>query len=247
MKVTAIRTDKIRSDDADLFRVLDRYVKTCDEGSIVVVTSKIVSICEGRIVPIGSVDKDKLIAGEAELVIPRGKSLYNTTITITRGMLVAAAGIDESNGNGFYILWPEDPQKSANEIRMYLKKKFSLTNVGVIITDSKTTPLRWGTTGVALAHSGFAALKNYIGTPDIFNRHLKMTKSNVLDALAASAVLLMGEGNEQTPLAIIEDVAFVEFQDRNPTEQELKDLIINPKDDLYEPILTPAPWSRGRI
>jgi len=126
-----------------------------------------------------------------------------------------SAGIDESNSNGFYILHPKDLQETANKIRIYLCKRFKLKNVGVLITDSKTTPLRWGTTGVALAHSGFLALNDYIDTPDIFGRKLKVTKVNISDGLAAAAVLVIGEGREQTPLAIISETASVKFQVSN--------------------------------
>src|SRR6266508_2193439 len=69
------------------------------------------------------------------------------------------------------------------------------------ITDSKTAPLRVGVTGVTLAYSGFQALNDYVGTKDLFGRAWRMIKVNVVDALATAAVLVMGEGSEQTPLA----------------------------------------------
>lgn len=72
-----------------------------------------------------------------------------------------------------------------------------------------------------------------------------MTQANVRDALGAAAVLVMGEGNEQTPLAIIEDLPFVTFQDRDPTEEELVALWISIADDLYAPLLMRAPWQAG--
>ena len=155
-------------------------------------------------------------------------------------------GIDESNGNGYYILWPKDPQKTANEARKYLARKFGLKKVGVIITDSKITPLRWGVTGSAIVHSGFAPLNNYIGDKDIFGRELKFTKTNIMDGLGAAAVMIIGEGNEQTPLAVIEDVPFVRFQQRNPTRKELAEVRITMmEDDLYRPILTSVKWRKG--
>ena len=97
-------------------------------------------------------------------------------------LIIPSSGIDESNGDGYYILWPADPQKTANEIREYLTEKHSLGKLGVVITDSKTTPLRWGVTGVSVSHSGFAALNDYIGTKDIFGRELHFTKTNIMDA-----------------------------------------------------------------
>jgi F420-0:gamma-glutamyl ligase len=161
-------------------------------------------------------------------------------------MLVASGGVDESNGNGFYILWPKDSQKSANEIREYLAKKHNLKNLGVIVTDSKLTPVRYGVTGYTIAHSGFNALRNYIGTPDIFGRLMQAEKTNVSDSLAAAAVLEMGEGNEQQPLAIIKDVKSIEFQERNPTREELEGLKISIGDDVFSSLLTSVNWQKGK-
>lgn len=245
MKVTPVKTYKITQKDKDIFRILDRYIKTLSEKSVVAVTSKIISICEGRMVKIGDVTKDKLVEKEAELYLPRHMSKYDFCISIKHNIFTASAGIDESNGNGYYILWPKDPQKSANRIRKWLKVRFNLKRVGIIITDSKTTPLRWGVTGVALAHSGFEALNSYIGKPDIFGRKLQAEKLNVADSLAASAVGVMGEGNEQTPIAIIEDLSFVNFQSRNPTEKELENLTISIEDDLYAPLIKSVAWKKG--
>lgn len=245
MKVTPVRTHKITQKDRDIFKILDRYIKKLSEKSVVAVTSKIVSVCEGRVAEIGTKTKDELAEKEAELYLPRHMSKYDFMISIKYGIFTASAGIDESNGNGFYILWPRDPQKSANQIRKWLKGRFNLENVGVIITDSKTTPLRWGVTGVAIAHSGFMALNSYIGKPDIFGRKMQAEKLNVSDSLATAAVAVMGEGNEQTPLAIISDVPFVEFQSRNPTEKELKELKIDIEDDLYAPLMKSVSWKKG--
>ena len=125
-------------------------------------------------------------------------------------------------------------------------KKLKSKHIGVVISDSKTTPLRWGTTGTSIAHSGFLAVNDFIGKPDVFGRNLTMTKVNVADALACAAVLTMGESNEQQPLAIIEDVPFVHFQDRNPTLQELNDLHIPIEDDIYAPLLTSVDWMKGK-
>ena len=121
----------------------------------------------------------------------------------------------------------------------------NLDNVGVIIIDSKTTPFRWGTTGFSLAHSGFAAIRDYIGKPDVFGRKLEYTKLNVADSLSSMAVLVMGEGKEQTPIAIIEE-ADIEFQDRNPSKEECKELQIAKEEDLYAPLLQSVKWKKGK-
>jgi F420-0:gamma-glutamyl ligase len=69
-----------------------------------------------------------------------------------------------------------------------------------------------------------------------------MTKVNVMDALAASAVLVMGEGSERTPLAVIDELPFVSFRADSPTESELARLRIAPEDDLYAPLLQGVAW-----
>lgn len=246
MRITAIKTHKIIARDKDLFKILDRYLPPLEEKTILAVASKIVAICEGRMVRMGKVDKDLLIEREAQYYLPRSENKYGVSLAIKNGLLTASAGIDESNGGGYYILWPKDSQKSANQIRSYLAKRFGLKEIGVIIADSKTTPLRWGVTGIALAHSGFRALNNYIGKLDIFGRKLHFTKVNVMDGLAAAAVLAMGEGNEQTPLCLIEEPFNVIFQKRNPTKRELAGLRITMEEDLYGSFLTSVKWRKGR-
>lgn len=246
MRVRAIQTKKITSRDRDLYTILDRYLSTLEERSVLAVTSKIVAICQGRMVEIERADKQALIAREADYYLPPGTSRYGASLTIKGNLLTPMAGIDESNGDGYYVLWPRAPQETANEIRAYLRDRFSCREVGVLLTDSRTTPLRWGVTGVALAHSGFLALNDYIGRGDLFGRPLRMTKVHVADGLAAAAVLVMGEGDEQTPLAVIDDLPFVAFQERDPTPEELEQLHIRMEDDLYGPLLAAVEWQKGR-
>jgi putative folate metabolism gamma-glutamate ligase len=221
-----------------------------EENSILVVTSKIVSICEGRIQKINhkteSEDKEKLVKEESEMYIDRNENQYGFYLTITQNLLIPTAGIDESNGNGYYILWPQKPYDTANKIRKHLEEKFGVQNVGVIITDSKTTPLRWGTTGVSIAHSGFNALNDYRGKPDLFDRTMRVTKANVADGLAAGAVVCMGEGQEQTPIALISELSNIEFTNRDTTDEEIRTLRIALDDDVYAPILKRAPWRKGQ-
>ena len=245
MKIKPIKTHKILPFKESLFEILDKYVVSMPKKSVLVITSKIMAICEGQVVKVEKAEKRDLIKKEAEFYLPPETNKYGMSLTIKRNILAVTAGIDGSNGNGYYILWPKDPQKSANQVRRYLEKRFGKKNLGVIITDSKTTPLRWGVTGIAISHSGFKALNNYIGKPDIFGQKLKVTKVNVMDGLAAGAVLIMGEGSEQTPLAIIDDLPFVSFTGRNPSKKELKDLYISIDEDIYGSILKSVKWKKG--
>jgi putative folate metabolism gamma-glutamate ligase len=244
MNIQAVKTHKIRK-KGNIIDILDKYIAEFTDNSVLIITSKIVSICEGRVKKVGKVNKQDLIHQEANLYLPPESNKYNFSLSITHGLLTPAAGIDESNADGYYILWPKDPQQTANDIREYLVKRFSLKHVGVIITDSRTMPLRWGTIGAALAHSGFEALNDYRNTPDIFGRIMQVTQANIAEALAASSVVVMGEGAEQTPLAIINDVPFVHFQDRNPSKEELEALTISIEEDIYAPLLTSVTWKKG--
>ncbi len=246
MVVKAYKTHKITKKDKDILSILDKYLPKIEENSVVIVTSKIVAICEGRIIPVSEGNKDELVEQESEYFLPKEDNKYNISLTIKNNLLIPTAGIDESNADKHYVLWPIDPQKTANEIRSHLKKKNNVKNLGVIITDSKTTPLRWGVTGAGIAHSGFSAINDMIGKPDIFGKPLKVTKVNVMDALSSAAGVIMGEASEQTPLSVITDIPFVEFQDRNPNEEELAMLHIDIDTDLYSTILKAVPWKKGK-
>ncbi|MDO8270159.1 MAG: coenzyme F420-0:L-glutamate ligase [Candidatus Levybacteria bacterium] len=245
MNIAPIKTHKITDEDKDILSVIDKYVLNIEEHSILVITSKIVSICEGNTIPLTKANKDELVISEADQYLPKESNSFNLFVTIKNNILAVNAGIDESNSQNEYVLWPKNPQESANLIWKHLKEKFDLGNVGVLITDSKTTPLRYGITGIGIACCGFAAINDFVGTPDIFGRILKMTKVNVMDGLAAASAVVMGEGSEQTPLSIISDIPFVQFQNHTPTDVELKLLDIDPATDVYGAILQNTPWQKG--
>jgi coenzyme F420-0:L-glutamate ligase len=227
MKITPIKT-RIFRENENLLKFILQYVKRIPENSILVVTSKIVALSEGRVVEFKNKEqKIKLIKQESDFAL---KTKY-TWLTIKDGMVMASAGIDESNAKGKLILLPKDSFRSADLIRKKLKKIFKVKNLGILITDSRIFPLRAGIVGVSLGYAGFKGVRDYRNTPDIFGRALKMSRTDVADSLATSAVLCMGEGKEQQPLALVTN-APVEFKDKI----DKKDLLINPKEDLYLPI-----------
>lgn len=235
MNVIAIKTKKVVKGD-NIYDILDS-IKELKENSVLAITSKILAICQGRIV---KGNKEEYIMKEADLYLDPNE--WGITISIKDNFMVASAGIDSSNGDGYLVLWPENYQEETNKIREYLRKKFKIENLGVIITDSKTTPLKKGTTGFAMSHSGFMALKNYINEPDIFGNPMHVTKGNHMEGLAATAVLVMGEGAEQTPLAILSDVKFIQYNDKNPNEKELKELDISIEEDIYKDLIRGVNW-----
>jgi dihydrofolate synthase / folylpolyglutamate synthase len=242
MIVRSIQTSRIPIARQDILGLLDRFVGQLEEGSVLAITSKLVSICEGRFVEREAAQKQALIESEAEWFLSPGASKHRVILAIKDHRLIPSAGIDESNANDHYILWPSNAQQTANAVRSFLCERNARRHLGVVITDSTTAPLRSGVNGISLAHSGFKALNDYVGTPDLFGRPLRMTRVNVADALAVAAVLTMGEGNEQTPLAVLSDLPFVAFQENCPSDGELESLRIKPEDDLYAPLLQAVCW-----
>ncbi len=242
MKVTAIKTRLIKAFTCSINDVIAESINNVYENSVIAISSKVISLCEGNVLPLEGNEKDLLIEAEADSYVSKNESKYGVYLTLKNGLIAPSAGIDESNTNGYFVMWPKDPQKSANQIWEFLRERYNLNNVGVIITDSTTSPLRWGVTGRSIAHSGFKSLNSKIGEKDLFNKTLRQTRIDVANGLAASAVICMGESNEQTPLVIIEDIPFVEFQSRVPTSEELRNLKIEIQDDLYEPLINRAPW-----
>jgi len=224
MLVQPVKT-RIFKEKEDLEAFIVEHLPTLSDGAIVVVTSKIVALAEGRT---GRVeDREKIIEEESELVI---RTKY-TWLTIKDGTVMASAGVDESNADGKLVLLPKDSFAAAEVLRAQLLRRFGLKNFGVLITDSRFIPLRAGAAGVALGYAGFKGVREYRGKPDIFGRKLQFSRTDIADGLATAAVLEMGEGAEQQPLAVITEapVEFVEKVDRN-------ELHIDIEDDLYKPL-----------
>ena len=227
MIIKPTRTRVFKEGD-DLLTFITDYFERLPEKAVIVVTSKIVALAEKRTAIIKNAQtKEEMIRAESELAIPT-KYVW---LTIKDGMVMASAGIDESNANGKLILLPKDSFTTARRLRNELRRKYRVRDLGVLITDSRTIPLRAGVSGVALGYAGFRGVRDYRGTPDIFGRRFKFSRTDVADSLAAAAVFVMGEGDEQQPLAIIKD-APIEFLDRINREE----LRIDIQEDMYRPI-----------
>jgi len=224
-----IKTSIFKEGD-NLHNFIVRHISRLHENSVFVVTSKIVALSEGRTADFtNEKQKEKLIRQESDFAI---KTKY-CWLTIKDGVVMASAGIDESNANGKLILLPKDSYKSASSIRKFLQKKYKVKNLGVLITDSRTIPLRAGIVGMALGYAGFKGTKDYRGKSDIFKRKFHFSRIDIADSLAASAVLAMGEGAEQQPLAVITG-APIEFCDK----VSRKDLQIDLAEDMYRPLFS---------
>lgn len=227
MNIQAIKT-RIFKPKENLILFIKKYIPKIKDGAIIVVTSKIVSYSEGRFVfPYTQTMRDEIIIKESSFAL---KTEY-TWLTIKDGMVMASAGVDESNADNTLLLLPKNSFKTASSLRKKLLKHYNVKKLGLIITDSRLLPLRAGVVGVALGYAGFKGLRDYRGTSDLFGCTLKLSQTDVADSLATSAVLCMGEGNEQRPLAVIRN-APVEYTSRINRGE----LIINPKDDVYAPL-----------
>lgn len=231
MQIKAIKT-KIFRENENLLEFILKYVKKVPERSILVIASKIVALSEGRTRMIDltlSHDKNReqIIKSESDYML---RTKY-TWLTIKDGMVMSSAGIDESNADGKMVLLPKDSFQTAKIVRKQLQKKYNIKNLGILITDSRLFPLRAGIVGAAIGYAGFKGVRDYRGTPDIFGRILKLSRTDIADSLATSAILCMGEGREKQPLALI-SYAPVVFAERI----NKKELIIDPREDLYQPL-----------
>lgn len=232
MEVKAIKTRKFKRGESLIKFIIESCSKRIEEKTILAVTSKIVSLAESRTLPM-SLDKEILVKKESDYFL--GEIGYGCFLTIKEGLLIPSAGIDESNSeDGNYILYPEDPFKSAKELCDALKKELGLKDLGIILTDSHTLPLRRGVVGITLAYAGFSGVWSMVGEKDLYGRELQMTSVNKVDALSSTATLMMGEGGESKPLALITG-AEVDFID-NIDPFELK---IPMDEDLYGPLYRP--------
>jgi len=249
MNVRPIRTRVFREGD-DLVAFIRAYVPKLKNGSVLAVTSKIVALSEGRTAHVKNrKEKEALIKKESEWALQTHPEWWWTE---KDGALLVNAGIDDSNANGKLVLLPRDSFASAQNLRSGLlsyyappppkasgghskaskdKQKNKIRKLGIIITDSRISPMRAGVTGLALGYAGFRGVRDYRGKKDIFGRKLKVTMTDIADSLATAATLVMGEGAERQPLCIIEDapVDFVERVNR-------KEVLISAKDDMYAPL-----------
>ena len=213
-----------------------------------IITSKVVSIWQGRCVPIRDIKKDDLIIQEADFYLPKSFTPGAWCMhTLKDNVFIPSAGIDESNADGFYILWPKNLPSTAKHLWNWLRKKYRVKNLGIIITDSHTVPLRRGMLGISISHYGFNPLKDYRDKPDLFGRLFKMTQTNVADGLAAASVVVMGEGSESTPICIIKDIPWVKFTQKPVKPKKLySSFEIKTSEDMYYPLFSSVPWKKGK-
>jgi coenzyme F420-0:L-glutamate ligase/coenzyme F420-1:gamma-L-glutamate ligase len=185
------------------------------DGDILVVTSKVVSKAEGRVV--SSSREDAIAAETVRVVARRGP----TTIAQTRhGFVLAAAGVDASNTPpGTVVLLPEDPDESARRLRKALRARLAVT-VGVIVTDTMGRPWRAGQTDTAIGVAGVLPMRDHRGELDTFGNTLEVTIAAVADELAAAADLVKGKAL-QIPVAIVRGLSVLVTESDGPGARAL--------------------------
>jgi coenzyme F420-0:L-glutamate ligase/coenzyme F420-1:gamma-L-glutamate ligase len=228
LEAIAIRGIPIVREGDDLVKIISTALRNKEielkDGDIIVITEKIVSKAEGRIVeleevrPSGRAEELAKATGKdpriVELILRESKDLLgigeNFIIVETKqGFVCANAGIDQSNiEEGKAKLLPEDPDKSAERIRKGLEE-MSGRRLGVVIADSWGRPFRCGSIGVAIGASGIRALWDRRGEKDIYGRELQVTRVAVGDCLASMASLLLGEARERVPCVVIRGLDFM--------------------------------------
>jgi coenzyme F420-0:L-glutamate ligase / coenzyme F420-1:gamma-L-glutamate ligase len=190
----------------DLAALITSAAPWLRDGDVLVVTSKIVSKAEGRLVdvpeggPEREAARDEALAAEtARPVARRG----GTRIVQTHhGFVMASAGIDASNVDRTrLVLLPKDPDASARELRAALRERFGL-DLAVIVSDTMGRPWRTGLTDVALGAAGIEALLDYRGTVDPYGNALHITQMAVADELAGAAELVKGK-SDLVPVAVV--------------------------------------------
>ncbi|MEM1995228.1 MAG: coenzyme F420-0:L-glutamate ligase [Nitrososphaerales archaeon] len=207
-----------------------------EDGDVLVVSQKVVSKAEGRVVKLSSVTPSptaievakagrrdprfvELALRECKTVV---KKIRGHLITETNhGWIYSYSGVDLSNVSGgrAATLLPEDPDRSALKIRESLERLCG-KRLGVIVSDTCGRPFRKGDINVAIGVSGFKPVKDLRGKRDIFGYTLRLKKVAIADEVASAAALVMGELNERIPVALVRGVE-VEIEP-NATSAPLK-------------------------
>jgi len=203
-------------------QALERAGLVLEAGDVIVAAQKVVSKSEGRLVDLTTVTPSARaleIAKQAEKDPRVIEVILGETAQVVRvrpgvvivehrlGFVCANAGVDHSNVRGpgsrsgeWVLLLPEDPDRSAAELRRRLRETTGLESLGVLINDSHGRAWRNGTVGIALGAAGFPALMDLRGRPDLFERALQVTQVGLADEIAAAASALMGQADEGRPI-----------------------------------------------
>ena len=223
---------------ADLAGLIAGAAPGLRDGDILVVTSKIISKAEGRLV---STTREAAIDAETvRVVAQRGPARIVET---RHGLVMAAAGVDNSNTPpGTVALLPEDPDASARRLRKDLAARLGV-RIGVLITDTLGRPWRVGQTDMAIGAAGLAPVHDYRGEPDTFGTLLEVTLTAVADEIAAAADLVKGKTNA-VPVAVLRGLEGLVTEADGPGAAAL---IRPPSEDMFRYGSADVPMARRTV
>ena len=233
IQVFGIPSDHQFTSQDDLIAILLDSLRpgnTLHNGDIIVITSKVVAKCEGRVVTEDQ-DRESAIRSETKRVVAtKVHDRGVTTIVETHtGLILAAAGVDASNTEpGTIVLLPVDSDHSARRLREQIEERAGVS-IGVIITDTLGRAWRLGVTDHAIGAAGVTVLDDLTGEPDAFDRTLEMTIVAVADEIAAASELVRPK-DSLTPFAIVRGLGHLVTEEHGPGARA----IIRPTDeDLF--------------
>lgn len=245
MQIIPVPVEKDVTIGDDIGSIIVRALKAIQislmNHDVLVVTQKIISKSEGRILDLSKVKpsnhavelaiKTKKDPRFVELILMESKNLVrhseNLIITETRhGFICANAGIDQSNvcspNDTLVSLLPADPDLSAKKIRQVIADTIGI-NIAVVVSDTFGRPFRLGQTNVAIGVSGMDSIKSYIGQADMYGNILRITEIAIADELASAAELVMGK-TERVPVAIVRGYKF-SFTENSSAKSLVRDSV----------------------
>ncbi|PAZ11877.1 coenzyme F420-0:L-glutamate ligase [Streptomyces sp. SA15] len=218
---------EVRQGD-DLAKLIAAAEPGLVDGDVLLVTSKIVSKAEGRVVE--AVDREAAIDAETVRVVARRGPLR--IVENRQGLVMAAAGVDASNTpSGTVLLLPEDPDASARAIRDGLRDALGV-NVGVVVTDTFGRPWRAGLTDVAIGAAGVRVLDDLRGGTDAYGNPLSATVVATADELAAAGDLAKGKA-AGLPVAVLRGLPHVVAEDREEHGEGARVMVRSARDDMF--------------
>jgi coenzyme F420-0:L-glutamate ligase len=220
MQLFGIHTKIIKPEDDllnTIFEALDKQKLKIEDGDVLAIASKALATVQNQQKRLDSArpsEKARKLAREhdlepsfVEIVLEEADEVCGgvpkALLTLKDHVLTANAGVDHKNSpKGYVTLWPKKPFKKAEELRQEILERTG-KRVGMLIVDSRVTPLRMGTTGLALAVAGFEAVRDCRNDKDLYGRVVSITRHAIADDLAGAAHLIMGETKEQVPAVLM--------------------------------------------
>ena len=233
MQLFGIRTRLIEAKDdlvGIILEAMSRQKLTIDDGDVLIFASKGVSMAQGRLTRLDMItaseeakrlaEKYELDSRFAEVVLSEADEVYGgvpgALLTLKEGVLIPNAGVDRKNAPvGFVVLWPERSHETAEKIKAEILERAD-RRVGVLIVDSRVTPLRMGTTGVAIGVAGFNPIRDCRAEKDLYGNRVLITRHALADDLAGAAHLVMGETEARMPAVLAKQVPISLAEEASP-------------------------------